>query len=88
MMLHYRTNDKDYVVSPVANEKGEFFSTTSNSEIHDADSVSSYCVALKGLQYATEEIVFNEEKERYQLAFPQKQNELWLNWMQTKPFLR
>lgn len=87
MMLHYRTNDKDYVVSPVANEKGKFFSTTSNSEIHDADSVSSYCVALKGLQYATEEIVFNEEKERYQLAFSQKQNELWLNWMQTKPFL-
>ena len=77
--------DIDYMISPVADAKGEFFdSRKSDSSLpENADANGAYNIARKGLWLA-QQIREAEDLSKVKLAITQKE---WLQFAQTKPYL-
>ena len=77
--------NEDFIISPVKNNKNEFF--ISNSEPAgilpaDADANGAYHIALKGL-WCLEQIKKSDDLRKVKLAIS---NEEWLQFAQKKPF--
>jgi CRISPR-associated protein Cpf1 len=76
-----KTNE-DYILSPVKNEKGEFFRTDPESELypHDADANGAYNIAKKGL-WIVEQIQKTDidKLDKLKLAISNKE---WLAYAQ------
>lgn len=77
--------DIDYMVSPVANESGEFFDSRSAKEglPINADANGAYNIARKGLWLA-QQIKNANDISDVKLAITNKE---WLQFAQTKPYL-
>lgn len=77
--------DVDYMISPVANAKGEFFdSRNSNASLpENADANGAYNIARKGLWIA-KQIKESEDLSKVKLAMSNKE---WLQFAQTKSYL-
>ena len=75
----------DYMISPVANAKGEFFdSRNSNATLpENADANGAYNIARKGLWIA-KQIKESEDLSKVKLAMSNKE---WLQFAQTKSYL-
>ena len=87
--LRNTTKEEDYILSPVANAEGKFFRTNGDfvgAKPANADAVSAYCIALKGLQMLKEDIVFDEKSQTYKFNYPKQPNLHWLEWMQEKKY--
>lgn len=90
MYLRNTTKEEDYILSPVKSDAGTFFKTNGNESGDapaNADAVSAYCIALKGLQMITQDIVYDEKKDFYKLDYPKNPNSCWLKWMQDREYM-
>ena len=77
------------MISPVLNDKGEFFDTATADKIlpQDADANGAYCIALKGL-YEVKQIKENwKENEQFPRNKLVQDNKTWFDFMQTKRYL-
>lgn len=74
----------DYILSPVADENGEFFDSRKalSNEPQDADANGAYHIALKGL-WVLDKIRKTEKVTPAKLALS---NQEWLSFAQEKPF--
>ena len=76
------TSGEDWILSPVKNQRGEFFRTDSNSEKypHDADANGAYNIAQKG-RWIVEQIQTTdvEQLDKVKLAISNKE---WLIYAQ------
>jgi CRISPR-associated protein Cpf1 len=72
--------DTDYLISPVANEKGEFFDSRKADETlpKNADANGAYNIARKGL-WVVEQIKHAEDLKKIKLAISNKE---WLSFAQ------
>ena len=77
--------ETDYLVSPVADEKGVFYDSRECDDNlpQDADANGAYNIARKGL-WAVRAIKASKSGERVNLAISNKE---WLQFAQTKPYL-
>ena len=77
--------DIDYMISPVANERGEFFDSRIAKEglPINADANGAYNIARKGLWLA-QQIKNAYDLSEVKLAITNKE---WLQFAQTKPYL-
>lgn len=75
----------DYMISPVANENGEFYDsrTCDKTLPENADANGAYNIARKGLWIA-QQIKEAEDIEKIKLAMTNKE---WLHFAQSKPYL-
>ncbi len=78
-------SEEDYLLSPVADEKGNFFDSRKGIESLpiDADANGAYNIARKGL-WAIRKIQETREDEKPSLNITNKE---WLQFAQTKPYL-
>lgn len=78
-------SEVDYLLSPVADENGNFYDSRSCCDAlpKDADANGAYNIARKGL-WAIRKIQESQEGERPNLAIKNKE---WLNFAQQKPYL-
>ena len=78
-------SEVDYLLSPVAEENGNFYDSRSCSDAlpKDADANGAYNIARKGL-WAIRQIQGSKEGERPNLAIKNKE---WLEFAQQKPYL-
>lgn len=89
LMLQMRNSitntDIDYLISPVADENGNFYDsrTCTDKLPQDADANGAYNIARKGL-WALRKIQASAEGERPSLAITNKE---WLQFAQQKPYL-
>lgn len=85
--LRNTTKEEDYILSPVQNGEGVFFKTGAKQDtlLTSADAVSAYCIALKGLQMAKQDITITD-KGTYKLQYPKTPNLRWLEWMQEQEY--
>ena len=76
--------DTDYLVSPVANEKGEFYDSRQCPDTlpKNADANGAYNIARKGL-WVIEQIKKAEDVRKITLAITNKE---WLQFAQQKPY--
>lgn len=79
-------SEEDYLLSPVADEKGNFFDSRKGIESLpiDADANGAYNIARKGL-WAIRKIQETREDEKPSLNITNKE---WLQFAQTKPYLK
>ena len=79
-------SEEDYLLSPVADEKGHFFDSREgiSSLPIDADANGAYNIARKGL-WVIRKIQETPENERPSLSITNKE---WLQFAQTKPYLK
>jgi len=85
-MRNSRTNSEvDYLLSPVADERGHFFDSRDNIATlpDNADANGAYNIARKGL-WVIRKIQESKEGEKLSLAISNKE---WLQFAQTKPYL-
>lgn len=77
--------DTDYLISPVSNDKGEFYDsrTCSNSLPKNADANGAYNIARKGL-WVIEQIKQSDDLKKLNLAITNKE---WLQFAQQKPYI-
>ena len=77
-------SEVDYLLSPVADENGNFYDSRSGNTAlpKDADANGAYNIARKGL-WALRQIQESKEGERPNLAIKNKE---WLNFAQQKPY--
>ena len=77
-------SEVDYLLSPVADENGNFYDSRSGNTAlpKDADANGAYNIARKGL-WALRQIQESNEGERPNLAIKNKE---WLNFAQQKPY--
>lgn len=75
----------DYMISPVSNNKGEFFDSRQcdDSMPENADANGAYNIALKGL-WVAKQIKKAEDLSKVKLAITNKE---WLQFVQQKPYL-
>lgn len=86
-LRHSKTGtDVDFILSPVANENGDFFDSRNATDIQpkDADGNGAYHIALKGL-WNIEQIKKWDGKSKLNLAM---KNVDWFAFAQKKPFIR
>lgn len=78
-------SEEDYLLSPVADEKGHFFDSREriSSLPIDADANGAYNIARKGL-WIVRKIQGTQEGEKMSLSITNKE---WLQFAQTKPYL-
>lgn len=78
-------SEEDYLLSPVADDKGHFFDSREriSSLPIDADANGAYNIARKGL-WAIRRIRENPNEEKLSLSITNKE---WLQFAQTKPYL-
>ena len=78
-------SEEDYLLSPVADEKGNFFDSRKGIESLpiDADANGAYNIARKGL-WAIRKIQETREDEKPSLNITNKE---WLQFAQTKPYI-
>jgi hypothetical protein len=64
--MRFNSEDEDYILSPIKNNKDEFFRTNLNSAIipKDSDANGAYHIALKGL-YTLHNKINKDEKDLY-----------------------
>jgi len=76
--------DKDYIISPVKNRMGEFFTTDQNrTDIpKDSDANGAYNIALKG-KLMLQMIAENYDSEK-KLNIPRMEHATWFKFMQTR----
>ena len=79
-------SETDYLLSPVADEKGHFFDSREGIAIlpDNADANGAYNIARKGL-WVIRKIQETEENEKPSLAITNKE---WLQFAQNKPYLK
>lgn len=79
------SDEQDFILSPMANEKGEFFSTLNAIEKlpKDADANGAYHIALKGL-WVLNKLKITEDLAKPKLAISNKE---WLRFVQDKEYL-
>lgn len=85
-MRNSKTNSEvDYLLSPVADEKGQFFDSRQGIATlpDNADANGAYNIARKGL-WVIRKIQETAENEKPSLAITNKE---WLQFAQTKPYL-
>lgn len=85
-MRNSRINSEvDYLLSPVADERGQFFDSRNGiaSLPDNADANGAYNIARKGL-WAIRKVQETPEGEKLSLAITNKE---WLQFAQTKPYL-
>ena len=85
-MRNSRTNSEvDYLLSPVADERGHFFDSRDNIATlpDNADANGAYNIARKGM-WVIRKIQESKEGEKLSLAISNKE---WLQFAQTKPYL-
>ena len=85
-MRNTKTNSEvDYLLSPVADETGNFFdSRTPGAKLpNNADANGAFNIARKGL-WAIRKIQNTPSDEKISLAITNKE---WLEFAQTKPYL-
>ena len=77
--------EKDYILSPVANSKGEFYdsSKANISKPQNADANGAYNIARKGL-WVIEQINKTDDLKKIKLAISNKE---WLRFAQDKEYL-
>ena len=85
------SEDREYdrLISPVLNDKGEFFDTATADKTlpQDADANGAYCIALKGL-YEVKQIKENwKENEQFPRNKLVQDNKTWFDFMQKKRYL-
>ena len=81
-MRNSRINSKeDYLISPVQNNKGEFFDSrkANNNQPKDADANGAYHIALKGLC-----TIKNMDKSTQSIKVKPVSNEKWYEFIQTR----
>lgn len=86
-MRNSKTNSEvDYLLSPVADEKGRFFDSRQGIATlpDNADANGAYNIARKGL-WVIRKIQETAENEKPSLAITNKE---WLQFAQTKPYLK
>ena len=78
--------DIDYLISPVANENGQFYDsrTCGASLPENADANGAYNIARKGL-WVARQIQKKDSSERVDMSISNKE---WLNFAQNKPYLK
>lgn len=78
-----KDTNEDYILSPVANDQGEFYDSrkAGDSLPKDADANGAYHIALKGLWYVRH---IRETGETTKL--PALTNKDWLKFVQEKPY--
>lgn len=86
------SEDREYdrLISPVLNDKGEFFDTATADKTlpQDADANGAYCIALKGL-YEVKQIKENwKENEQFPRNKLVQDNKTWFDFMQKKGICR
>ena len=77
--------DIDYMISPVADENGNFFDSRNVDKTlpENADANGAYNIARKGL-WLSKQIKEAEDLSKIKLAVSNKE---WLQFAQTKPYL-
>jgi len=86
-LRHSKTGtDEDFILSPVANEAGQFFDSRNATEIQpkDADGNGAYHIALKGL-WNLQQIKAWDGESKLKLAM---KNVDWFTFAQKKPYLK
>ena len=93
LQLRYTNGEEDFILSPIKNEKGDFFDSrkiTNKSMPQDADANGAYHIALKGL-WVLQKINNTEEKDLDNLS-KSKQLSLtlqeWFKFAQEKPYAK
>ena len=86
------SEDREYdrLISPVLNDKCEFFDTATADKTlpQDADANGAYCIALKGL-YEVKQIKENwKENEQFPRNKLVQDNKTWFDFMQKKGICR
>ena len=78
--------DIDYLISPVANENGQFYDsrTCGASLPENADANGAYNIARKGL-WVARQIQKKDSSEKVDMSISNKE---WLNFAQNKPYLK
>lgn len=81
----YAEDEKDFILSPVANEEGIFFNSENAEETmpKDADANGAYHIAKKGL-WILKEINKSEDLNKINLSISNKE---WLDFVQNKRYL-
>ena len=85
----WEDREYDRLISPVLNDKGEFFDTATADKTlpQDADANGAYCIALKGL-YEVKQIKENwKENEQFPRNKLVQDNKTWFDFMQKKRYL-
>lgn len=76
------SSDEDFILSPVANDKGVFFNSAlaDNTQPQNADANGAYHIALKGL-WLLNELKNSDDLNKVKLAID---NKTWLNFAQNR----
>jgi len=85
LQMRNKDEEKDYIISPVKNRKGEFFKTDPEREDipKDSDANGAYNIALKG-KLLLDMIKKDLEKNLEKMVMPKMEHKTWFEFMQTR----